>query len=184
MFIGIPKTVSITSISDVSSFHLCKYTLIQPHWNWSTLSFRCAFIWSISLACSSCSKGINFFLWCLLSFCSILVSLYVGVLPHDKTVGVVYFWFVVLFVVCCKIWQTFFVFAHCLNSSYRTSKRFGSLTVPVDFEVVLFLAWSYLLTRILFDFPSAGTLLYQQLNLQKESFWNHHWYLPVLEIVV
>ena len=184
MFIDIPKTVLITSISDVNSSHLCKDNLIQPPWNLSPLSFRCAFIWSTSLTCRAPSKGINisFYGACCPS-CSIMVCWYVGVLTCDET-GVVCSGLFLVFVVYCKIWLTFFVFALVMNSSSGTSKRFGSLTALVDFEGVFFLGWSYLLIRILFDFPFAGTLLHRQLNLQKASFWNHHWYRPILQIVV
>ena len=62
-----------------------------------------------------------------------------------------------------------------LNPSSGTLKIFGSsLTAPIDFAVFLFrLVLS--LNRILFDFPLPGrTLQYQQLNLQKERFLNHH----------
>ena len=117
MFIGIPETVLVTSMSDVNSFHLCKYNLIQPPWNLSALIFICANIWPISLPCRAfCSKGIN------ISFCgaccpsgSIMVCWYVGVLICDET-GFVCFGFFLVFVVCCKIWHTFFVFALGVNS--------------------------------------------------------------------
>ena len=128
--IGIPETVPITSNTDANSFYLCKYNLIQPPWNLSTIIFRCAFIWSTSLTCKACSKGINISFCCACCpSCSILVRWYVGVLICDETVGL----FVVL-PVCCKIWETFFVFALGLNSFSGNLKRSGSLAAPVDFE--------------------------------------------------
>ena len=181
MFIRIPQTVPIISISDVNLFHLCKYNLIQPPWNLLTLSFKYAFIWSTSLTCRACSKGINIsFCGACCSSCSIPVCWYVHVLTCDETVGVVCSRIFVVLVVCCKIWEIFFVFDLRLNSSSGTSKRFGSWRLLLTF----FLGWSYLLTRILFDFPFTGSLLYLQLNPQKESFWNHYWYMPILQIVV
>ena len=158
---------------------------MQPPWNLSILIFRCASIWSTSLTWKACSKGINiFFCGACCPSCSILVCWYFGALTCDKTVGVVCSGLFVVLVVCCKIRQIFFAFGLGLNSSSGTSKRFCSLTAPFDFEGVFFLDWSYLLSRILSDFLFAGTTLYQQLNLQKQSSWNHHWYLPILQIVV
>ena len=61
---------------------------------------------------------------------------YVGVLTCDETVSVVCSELSLVFVVCCKIWQTFFVFTLGLNSSSGSLKRFDSLTAPVDFEGV------------------------------------------------
>ena len=80
---------------------------------------------------------------------------YVGVLTCVETVGVACSGLFVVFVVCCKIKKTFFVFARCLNSSSGTLKRFGSLTATADFESVFFFGWYYLLKRILFDFGFA-----------------------------
>ena len=164
MFIGIPETVLIFSISDVNSSQLCKYNLIQLSWNLSTLIFSCVFICSTSLLVRACSKRINisFCGACCLS-CNILVCCYVGLLTCNCWCR--FFWVVsIVFVVCCKIWQTY-VFALGLNFSSGTWKRLGNLTAPVEFDGVFFLDWSYLFERILFDFPFARILLYQQLNL-------------------
>ena len=158
---------------------------MQPPWNLSILIFRCALIWSTSLTCKACSKGINIsFCGACCPSCSIMVCWYFGALTCGKTVAVVCSGLFVVFVVCRKIWQTFVAFGLGLNSSSGTSKRFCSLTAPFDFQGVFFLDWSYLLSRILSNFLFTGTTLYQQLNLQKESSWNHHWYLPILQIVV
>ena len=150
MFLDISETVPVTSISDANFFHLCKYNLLQSPWYLSTLSFKCAFIWSTSVTCKASSKEINIsFCGAFCPSCSMLLCWYVGVLTCDEPVGVVRSgWFVVLFVVCCKNWQTFFVFVHGLNSSFGNLKRFDSLTAAVDFEGVFFLGWSYLWTRI------------------------------------
>ena len=93
MLIGIPETVPITFISDVNSFHLCKYNLIQ---------LPCAFIWSTPYTCKACSKGINIsFCGAFCPSCSILVCCYVDVLTSNETVGVACSGLlVVLFVVC------------------------------------------------------------------------------------
>ena len=80
---------------------------------------------------------------------------YVGVLTCVETVGVACSGLFVVFVVCCKIKKTFFVFARGLNSSSGTLKRFGSLTATADFQSVFFFGWYYLLKRILFDFGFA-----------------------------
>ena len=111
-----------TSISDDNSFHLCKCNLIQSPWNLSTLIFRCAFIWSTPLTCKPCSKGsiFQFVVFAVLR----VVYWCVSMLTCDKTVGVVCSGLFV-FVVCCKMWQTFFVFARGLNSSSGASKKFG-----------------------------------------------------------
>ena len=55
-------------------------------------------------------------------------------LTCDETVGVACSRLFLVFVVYCKTWKIFFVFALGLNFSSRSLKRCGSLTAPVDFE--------------------------------------------------
>ena len=115
---------------------------------------------------------------------SCLVCWYVVLLTCDGTVGVVCCgFFVVSFLFWCKIWHTLIISAHGLNfSSGRLWKGLVVGQLLLTLRVFLFrLVWSLNEDFVWF---STRTLLYWQLNLQKKSFWKHHWYLLVLWIVV
>ena len=171
MFIGIPEAVPITSLPNVKSFHLCRCNLIQSIWNLTSWSFTCVFIWSTSLTCKGCSKGISIS-FCVASCpsCIILMCWYVGVLTCVETVGVACSGLFIVFVVCCKIKKTFFVFARGLNSSSGTLKRFGSLMDTVDVQGVFFFRWYYPLKRIFFEFGFAGDSTVSATESPKRKF--------------